>query len=206
MSARQPWAATVPDVKVRSAGPEDRARIGRFLAAMDREGLYQRHFQHGDAPNQALLGRLDQLDHASRVAVLAVGGDGEVRGHAEYVAEHGAAEFAFMVLPEWRGYGIGSRLLLALLDIAAEAGLQEIHGMIQASNRRALQLVLRMGFRVVPGDDATVVIVSRYLTPYREADLLRSVARNPLSVIPHDADRAPLYRRPGPRTPLRPGG
>lgn len=206
MSARQPWATGALEVQLRTAGPDDRARIARFLAAMDRDGLYQRHFQQGEAPNQALLGRLDRLDQASCVAVLAVGRDGEVLGHAEYVAEQGAAEFAFMVSPEWRGRGIGRRLLLALLDIAGDAGLRELRGMIQASNRRALQLVLGQGFRVARGDDATVVIVSRYLTLDREAAAPRSVARNPLSVIFHDADRTPLYRRPGSRTPLRAGG
>ncbi|MDO8787576.1 MAG: GNAT family N-acetyltransferase [Sulfuritalea sp.] len=206
MSARQPWAAELMEFRLRSAEPEDRSRVSRFLAAMDREGLYMRHFAHGEAPNLALLDRIDALDQRDRVAVLAVGHDGEVLGQGEYVAEHGAAEFAFMVLPRHRVRGIGTALLRALLDIGTAAGVTRMHGMIQASNRRALQLVRKNGFRVVRGDDATVVIVSRDLTPGSEARPEQAAKRYPLPFICHDSDRTPLHRRPGPRAPLRAGG
>lgn len=206
MSARQPWTAELTEFQLRSATPNDRHRVMRFLAAMDREGLYQRHFAHGEAPNQALLGRIDALDQGNRVAVLAVARDGEVLGHGEYVAEHGAAEFALMVLPRSRTRGIGGRLLHALLEIAAATGQHRMHGMIQAGNRRALQLVRNQGFRVVASDDATVVIVSRDLTPRPDPTPAGPADRYLHPFIRHDTDRAPLHRRIGPRAPLRAGG
>lgn len=206
MSARQPWAAALMDFRLRSAEPTDRSRVSRFLAAMDREGLYARHFAHGEAPNLALLDRIDALGRGKRAVVLAVGRDGEVLGHGEYVAEHDAAEFAFMVSPRHRARGLGTALLRALLDIGMAAGVTRMHGMIQASNTRALQLVRKNGFRVVPGGDATVVIVSRDLTLSRDARPAQLSDRDLLSFICHDPDRTPLHRRPGPRAPLRAGG
>ena len=206
MSARQPWAPELMEFRLRSAEPRDRSRVSRFLAAMDREGLYTRHFAHGEAPNLALLDRIDALGQGARAVVLAVDRDGEVLGHGEYVAEHGAAEFAFMVLPRHRVRGIGTALLRALLDIGTAAGATRMHGMIQASNTRALTLVRKNGFRVVRSDDATVVIVSRDLTPGSQARPEQAAERYPLPFICHDSDRTPLYRRLGPRAPLRAGG
>lgn len=209
MSARQPWAVDPSQFQLRAASPNDRSRVSRFLAAMDREGLYERHFAHGEAPNLALLKRIDAIDQSDRVAVLATGQDGEVLGHGEYVAEHGAAEFALMVLPQFRVLGIGSRLLHTLLEIAAAAGHREMHGMIQAGNSGALHLVRNSGFRHVPGADRTVVIVSRQLATIRDADAIRHATnadQYPTSIIRHDSDRTPLHRRPGPGAPLRAGG
>jgi len=208
VSARQPWADSTR-LQVRAVGPHDHARIARFLAAMDRAGLYERHFAHGEAPNQALLRRMEALDQRERVAVVAVGHDGELLGHAEYVAEHGAAEFALMVLPLFRVRGIGRRLLHTLLEIAAAAGQRELHGIIQASNPRALQLVRSSGFRLVPGADRTTVIASRQLPPSPDATQTVPVIaadHRPLPFIRHDSDRTPLHRRPGPGASLREGG
>lgn len=163
MSARQPWAVENLSVGLRMAGPDDVVRLEHFLAAMDREGLYQRHFAHGEAPNRALLARLACLDGIDRVAVLALRRDGEVLGHAEFVASGGRAEYALMVLPAMRSLGLGRGLLAALQDIATAAGQREMHGLIQAGNTAALRLALKQGFRAVPAIDRTTVIVSRGL-------------------------------------------
>ncbi|MDZ4254802.1 MAG: GNAT family N-acetyltransferase [Sulfuritalea sp.] len=206
MSARQPWATDIPKVEVRTAGAGDRQHVAGFLAAMDRAGLYQRHFSHGEAPNQALLRRLDAVDQRDRVALLAVDLDGEVLGHGEYVAADSKAEFAFMVLPQYRAQGIGGRLLQALLDIAVAVGQEEMHGIIQAGNTQALKLTLKHGFRVIPGDDPTAVIVSRQLRPAMlaaPAGADCSTALYPFPPNRHDPDRTPLHRRPGPGAPLR---
>ena len=209
MTARLPWMAAPFQYPVRSAVPSDRDRVARFLAAMDRDGLYQRHFAHGDAPNLALLQRLGALDHCSRVAVLALGHDGEAVGHGEYVAENGLAEFALMVLPQFRARGIGKRMLQALLDIATAAGLNGMHGMIQASNGGAIRVALECGFQGVPGDDRAVVIVSRVLSASVHAvpgSPAAVRAGYPFIAQPHDPDRTSLHRRLGSRAPLRARG
>lgn len=200
MSARQPWALDAMEIRVRSASPDDRERVARFLAAMDRDGLYQRHFAYGEAPNQALLARLAASDLRDRVGILAVGPDGEIVGHAEYVAIAGRAEYALMLLPRVRGRGLGRRLLAALVEIATAAGQCELHGIIQAGNTPALQLSLRMGFRVVPGAERTTVIVSRELAPvqlFASGQSHPNAADSPISPAPHDPDRTPLHRGPG---------
>lgn len=201
MSARQPWALDAMQIRLRSANPGDHERVARFLADMDRDGLYQRHFAYGEAPNLALLARLAAGDRHDLVGVLAVGPDGEVLGHGEYVAIEGGAEYALMLLPRVRGLGLGRRLLGALIEIATTAGKRELHGIVQAGNTPALQLSLRMGFRVVPGADRTSVIVSRELAPAQPANIPQSrpaAADLPEPPALHDPDRTPLHCGLGP--------
>lgn len=197
MSARQPWAMARPAISIRSASHDDRAAIAAFLADMDRGGLYERHFAHGNAPNLALLERLALADGHNRVVQLGVGADGTVIGHAEYVAAGGAAEFALMVLPAWRDCGLGKALLNALLEIATQAGQREMLGLIQATNTRALMVARKHGFGVRPGDDRRTVLVSRPLTQPLVAALPEQ-GYGATGVVPepfrHDPDRTPLHR------------
>lgn len=198
MNARLPWRWDAA-VSVRTAAAVDRTAVADFLAGMDGEGLYERHFAHGDAPNLALLRRLEALDGRTRHASLAIDETGRVVGHAEYVAVESDAEYALMVAPGWRDRGVGRALLRALLDQATRAGLNSLHGLILATNTRAVMLARTMGFDISAGDDRRTVLVSRRLparlpTQFPVADapgmLLPETAR-------HDPDRATLHRRPG---------
>jgi GNAT superfamily N-acetyltransferase len=208
VSARQPWTDGLIEVTLRSAQVTDRSRVSQFLSKMDREGLYQRHFSHGEASNLALLHRIDILDQVNSVAVLALDQNREVLGHGEFVAENFEAEFALMVLPQFRGLGIGARLLKALLDKGRMTSLRRLHGMIQASNAPALRLVLKQGFRVVPGEDHRVVLVScdpskpefQFVWPPNAANSA------PVPLISDDPDRTPIHCCTGPRAPLWPSG
>jgi GNAT superfamily N-acetyltransferase len=162
VSGREPWA-DVALRGIRAAGREDRIEVAGLLARMDRDGLYERHFAHGEAPNLALLRRLDDVDGINRVALLAVGADDTAIGHAEYVATDGVAEFALLVLPSARDCGVGRALLAALVERATAVGQREMNGVIQATNTRAVQLSRKLGFSLRPGEDRRTVIVSRPL-------------------------------------------
>jgi acetyltransferase len=200
MSVRPPWAHAQNAAGIRPAGPEDRAAVSAFIDEMDADGLYQRHFAHGEAPNRALLARLDAADGSSRVVLLARDADARVIGHAEYVAQDCSAEFALMVLPAWRDCGLGKAMLDALIDAATAAGHAHMHGLIQATNTPALMVAKKRGFRPTPGDDPRTVIVSRPLAPQRVADPTEPDFAVPPAPLPnrHDPDRTSLHRRPGP--------
>ena len=156
--------ADVTTSLLRRAESKDKNSVGRFLAAMDREGLYQRHFSAGEAPNIALLQRMDMLDHCNRVALLVVDSGDEILAHGEYVADNGTAEFALMVSPFFRLQGIGTRLLRALMNTAIGTGQRRMIGIAQAVNTQAVHLILSNGFQAVPGADRTTVEVSMELT------------------------------------------
>ncbi len=200
MSAREPWA-DVALQGIRAAGRVDRFEVASLLARMDQDGLYERHFAHGEAPNLALLRRLDEVDGQDRVALLAVGADDTAIGHAEYVATDGTAEFALLVDPAARDRGVGRALLAALVERATQVGLVQMNGLILATNTRALRLSRKLGFRLRPGEDRRTVIVSRPLCTASTLAEGSPDAGSP-GVSPeayyHDPDRISLHPRAGP--------
>lgn len=171
---------------LRPAESKDKNAVGRFLAAMDREGLYQRYFSAGEAPNIALLQRMDMLDHLDRVALLAVDRGGGILAHGEYVADSSTAEFALMVSPLFRLQGIGTRLLRALMNSARDAGQRKMVGIVQAVNTQALRLILRNGFRAAPGDDRTTVVVSMELNVTWDPCFIKPMLDEPTSNRDYD--------------------
>lgn len=185
-----------PAPVVRPALATDAARVAEFLAAMDRDGLYERHFAHGDAPNRALLERLRLSGTAGRLTVLACSPTGAVVGHAEYVADAGAAEFALLVLPGWRDLGVGRALLQALHAAATAKGLHRLHGLVMATNTRAIALMKTAGYMTVPGDDRRTVVVSRRLNDLQASPDhgLDRIGAMPPEIRRHDPDRASLHR------------
>lgn len=199
MNAPEPRQFNVAPATLRAANRFDSAGVALFLARMDPEGLYERHFAHGEAPNLALLGRLGQLDGVRRHASVAVDAAGNIVGHAEYVADGDEAEYAMLVLPGWRDRGLGRALLQALIKRACDANLRTLHGMILATNTRAIALTRGMGFKLQPGDDRRTVIVSCRLS---EMPALRAARQSGLAVLPqetlhHDPDRTSIHRRTG---------
>lgn len=196
MSGREPWAALQGVPRIRPVAVDDAGPVAAFLAAMDRDGLYQRHFSHGDAPNLALLRRLREADGQDVAVLAAIGDTGEVIAHGEYVAVGTMAEFALMVLPAWRHRGVGGALLAALIDRAAAAGHQLLTGLVQASNTAAVQLARRLGFDTRPGEDRTTVVVSLPLVAV-SASPSAAGSSELLPDVCHDPHRVPLHRRPG---------
>lgn len=70
---------------------------------------------------------------------------GDERGYGW--VDDATPELSMAVMPPWRGQGIGSRLLAALLDAAAER-YDAVSLSVQADNS-ALRLYQRFGFEVV---------------------------------------------------------
>jgi RimJ/RimL family protein N-acetyltransferase len=89
-----------------------------------------------------------------------------------------AAEFGLMVAPAWRRLGIGARATMALLEVAAEAGLRWLHGSVLADNVPMLALMQRCGFLCTPNRrDAGLVDIERQLD--HEPALLRVAPTSP---------------------------
>lgn len=153
-------------VFIRPALREDHNLVARFLSSLGADSHYQRHFQHGEAPDLDLLLRLGMVDYRQRMALVAVSVAGSrevVVAHAEYVAEGERAELAMVVADGWQRRGLGSHLLRRLMHCAALAGLKEIHGQVLATNEPMIRLARRSGFQLLRGDDARLVVIRRVL-------------------------------------------
>jgi ribosomal protein S18 acetylase RimI-like enzyme len=127
--------------------PGDEGALERFFGRLSAESLYRRFFSpmlRADRFANALL-RVDAMDRAALAAVE----HGEVVGVAQYSRRPGAheADLAIVVADAWQGQGIGTRLVAALADHAAMAGIQALSVDVQGDNGGALRLLRR----VAPG-------------------------------------------------------
>lgn len=159
---------------LRPVRAEDRPMIAALLTGLSPVSRYQRHFSHGVAADLALIERLAGADYEHVLGLLAVTVEDGVEtavGLAEYAATGDEAEFALLIADRWQRRGLGSRLLAALADCAAAAGVREISGYALAVNTGVQKLALRQGFRIERTADATVLRLVRSL----DADARASV-------------------------------
>ena len=121
-----------------SDGPE----LNRFFYRLSPETIYRRFHSPLVRPEQTQPKRLLDIDHHDREAVVAVL-DGEIVGVARYTRRSGAdmAEVAVVVADEWQRQGLATRMLAALNELAAAAGIRQLTLSMQADNRAALRLL-----------------------------------------------------------------
>ena len=62
---------------------------------------------------------------------------------------------------EFNGKGLGSRLMLSIMEVARDRGLKEIDGLVLANNRNMLSLMRKLGFVVqeFPEDEDFKLVV-----------------------------------------------
>jgi quercetin dioxygenase-like cupin family protein len=93
-------------------------------------------------PADELMGRLIDLDHCDRDALIALDARG-IAGVARYAALPGqsAYDVAVVVADDWQGKGLGRLLIRRLGHIARLRGISRFHATMFGDNRRALALV-----------------------------------------------------------------
>jgi GNAT superfamily N-acetyltransferase len=121
-----------------------------LLGLFDRlspESVYRRYFSPVQR-RERLRESVSRIDHHDREAIAAVEG-GEVVGLAEYARAPSSlvADLAIVVADAWQRQGLGTRLIAALAERAAEEGLEGFAVDIQGDNFGALRLFKR----VAPG-------------------------------------------------------
>jgi acetyltransferase len=138
---------------LRPIRPED-ARIEQsFIRALSPEARYFR-FHHGlQELTPEMLVRFTQLDYDREMAFIAVverdGREQEV-GVSRYTrnADGESCEFALVVADAFQGAGIGTALMIALIERARQKGLARMEGEVLAENSNMLELVGHLGFHI----------------------------------------------------------
>jgi acetyltransferase len=71
-------------------------------------------------------------------------------GVSRYITnpDRASCEFSLVVADHFKGQGLGSRLMLAIMDFAREKGLAEIEGLVLANNANMLKLMKGLGFAI----------------------------------------------------------
>ncbi len=75
-----------------------------------------------------------------------------------------SCEFALVVADQWHNRGIGTQLMIALIDAARTKGFKFMDGEILADNHNMLSLVRKLGFTVTRNpEDLSIMLAQKEL-------------------------------------------
>jgi GNAT superfamily N-acetyltransferase len=131
------------DIQIRPATADDAERVRRFLTGLSLHTQTLRFFAGLSRPAASLVRTLLEVSE-TRDALVAVH-CGEIVGHA--MSHRGGiadVEIAVVVTDQWQGFGLGPRLVEALLTRAAMRGATTVGMDVLGENRRALRMIRKV--------------------------------------------------------------
>lgn len=143
---------------IRPLLPSDREELARGYRELSEESRRRRFFSPPPRLSEALLDYLTDLDFDRRFALAADLDDEPERpgvGVARWVRKRDdptRAEAAVTVADSWQGRGIGTALLLALVEAAVERGITTFVADVLWENRALLETLRELGARVGPAE------------------------------------------------------
>jgi len=152
-------------VTVREIRPDDADAMRAAFDHLSEEARYSR-FMLAVNLTPAMVERAVRLSsdrERALVAVLGEGADATIVGGARYVrgTDSETCEFAVTIADEWRGAGLASGLLRALIRDARTRGLKRMEGYVLATNTPMLDLARRLNFTVGASDEGPSVKLVR---------------------------------------------
>ena len=149
---------------VRPIHPDDASMLQEMMQHLSPESRYFRFVSSIVELPPAMLARFTLIDYDREMALVAVfrdrrnspSGDAQeterIVGVSRYITnpDQSSCEFALVVADDFSGKGLGSRLMLSIMDVAREKGLAEIEGLVLANNPSMLKLMKSLGYSVKP--------------------------------------------------------
>ncbi|MCF8167187.1 MAG: bifunctional acetate--CoA ligase family protein/GNAT family N-acetyltransferase [Rhodoferax sp.] len=147
---------------VRPIHPDDAQMLQDMMAHLSPESRYFRFVSSITELPPTMLARFTLIDYDREMALVAVfkerhaAADGEISeterivGVSRYITnpDQSSCEFALVVADDFNGKGLGSRLMMSIMDVARDKGLAEIEGLVLANNPGMLKLMRSLGFSV----------------------------------------------------------
>jgi GNAT superfamily N-acetyltransferase len=134
---------------LRPLAADDRRRLTNAFYRLSEESRYRRFFAPVQELSDESLEYLVDIDHHDHEAIVALDPTSEdLIGVARYVRQAPAsdrAEAAVVVADDWQRLGLGRALLERLARRAREEGIRRFTALVQADNRRALDLLAEIG-------------------------------------------------------------
>ena len=147
---------------LRPIRPDDAQMLQDFVQKLDPESRYMRFVSRSKELSPAMLAQLTLIDYDREMALVAtqevesVDEEGvthtteRIIGMSQYVTnpDKSSCEFSIMVGDDFGGKGLGSRLMLSIMEEARDKGLKEIDGLVLANNQTMLALMRKLGFTI----------------------------------------------------------
>lgn len=148
----QPWL-------LRPIRPEDAELLQEFVRGLSEEARYMRFVSMLRELTPRMLARYTRIDYDRELALVATVQVAnpehrglmreQIIGFAHYLrnADGRGAEYALVIADAWQRRGLGTQLMGSLIGAAEEQGLTYIEGVVLATNRPMLGLMMHLGFQ-----------------------------------------------------------
>lgn len=145
---------------VRAIHPDDAQMLQRLVQQLSPESRFFRFASSAQELPPSMLARFTLIDYDREMALVAVVKDCNATANGEIVEterivgvsryitnpDQSSCEFALLVADDFKGKGLGSRLMESIMDVARDKGLAEIEGLVLAKNSDMLDLMKNLGF------------------------------------------------------------
>ncbi len=145
---------------VRPIRPDDGQMLQDMVHKLSPQSRYFRFVSSISELPPSMLARFTLIDYDREMALVAVfkervaAENGEfseterIIGVSRYVTnpDQSSCEFALVVAEDFKGKGLGARLMLNIMEVAREKGLTEMNGLVLSNNPTMLKLMRRLGF------------------------------------------------------------
>lgn len=152
---------------LRAVHPEDAQMLQDLTRSVSSESRYFRFASAMSELPPSMLSRFTLIDYDREMALVAVirerhtddtGAITEqerIIGVSRYITnpDHTSCEFSLLVADDYASRGLGSRLMLSIMDAARIKGLSEIIGLVLTNNQPMLKLMRSLGFEVISYPD-----------------------------------------------------
>ena len=153
---------------IRPIHPDDAQMLQALVRGLSQESRYFRFASALQELPLRMLARFTLIDYDREMALVAVvvepqagpvaGPDSNTEeveriiGVSRFITnpDGNSCEFSLLVADEYKGQGLGSRLMRSIMDLARRQGLSEIMGLILTHNQPMLKLMVSLGFEVRP--------------------------------------------------------
>ena len=149
------------EVLLRPIKPEDEPMWLEMFQSFSEESIRYRFFQLlKDTPHEVRV-RYCNIDYDREIAIVAELSEENHRkilgvGRLSIESDGKSGELAFIIVDQWQGQGLGTKIVDHVLEIAKEMGVETIYAIMLPDNNRALNLTKKMGFKLEYLSDGTV--------------------------------------------------
>ena len=163
---------------MRPIRPDDASMLQDFMRSLSDQARYYRFVSTTREHSERMLARYTLIDYDREMALVAVfrqrtpGAEGtfteteRIIGVSRYITnpDLSSCEFSLVVDDQFSGQGLGSRLMLSIMDVARQKGLNEIEGLVLSKNSGMLKLMNSLGFHIKSyADDPDFKVCSKSL-------------------------------------------
>jgi acetyltransferase len=152
---------------LRPVQADDATMLQELVRGLSEKSRYYRFASSLRELSVPMLARYTLIDYDREMALVAVltqrtpGPDGEFTTHSSiigvsrYIAnpDRSSCEFSLLVDDRYSGQGLGTRLMLGIMDVARDKGLSQIDGLVLSKNSGMLKLMASLAFQIRPYDE-----------------------------------------------------